>query len=192
MKFLVVDDHALIREAMRGILAELQKDSEVLEASTCAQAMDLIERHPDLGLVLLDVQLPDRDGFEALADLRERYPAISVVMLSAFNDRDNVVKALDTGALGFIPKTNSREVLLSALRLVLAGGVYIPPNALARTPTAAPIASPAASSGERIAPSAFRRRSARGVRFPPGSCAPSHRLPLCRAAERGPGRRHAV
>jgi DNA-binding NarL/FixJ family response regulator len=96
----------------------------------------LIPQHADLALILLDLQLPDRDGFAALAELRERHPAIPVVMLSAFNNRDNVVKALDGGALGFIPKTGSRELLLSALRLILAGGIYIPPDILSRAPAA--------------------------------------------------------
>ena len=138
MKFLVVDDHALIREAMRGVLKELCGDAVVLDAASAGQAADLIAQHPDLALILLDLQLPDRDGVEMLRELRERYPAISVVMLSAFSDRDNVVKALDNGALGFIPKTDSRNVLLGALRLILAGGTYIPPDVLARGPAAAP------------------------------------------------------
>jgi len=136
MKFLVVDDHMLIREALRGVIIELQSDAVVLEAGTCGQAMSLIPQHADLALILLDLQLPDRDGFAALAELRERHPAIPVVMLSAFNNRDNVVKALDGGALGFIPKAGSRELLLSALRLILAGGIYIPPDILTRAPAA--------------------------------------------------------
>ena len=104
MKFLVVDDHALIREAMRGVLKELQGDALILEAASSDQAMDTMQQHPDLALVLLDLKLPDRDGIEVLGELRERYPATSIVMLSAFNDRDNVVRALDNGALGFIPE----------------------------------------------------------------------------------------
>jgi DNA-binding NarL/FixJ family response regulator len=132
MKVLVVDDHVLIREAMRGVITDLQRDAVVLEAGTYSQAMSLIQQHADLALVLLDLKLPDRDGFAALAELRERHPAISVVMLSAFNDHDNVVRALDGGALGFIPKTGSRELLLSALQLILAGGIYIPPDILTR------------------------------------------------------------
>ena len=134
MKFLVVDDHALIREALRGVLVELQRDAVVLEAGTCGEAMALIHQHADLSLLLLDLKLPDRDGFDAMAELRDHHPALSVVMLSAFNDRDNVIKALDGGALGFIPKTGSRDVLVSALRLILAGGVYIPPDILNRAP----------------------------------------------------------
>lgn len=130
MKVLLIDDHALIREAMRGVIAELQPDAAVLEAATCADGMSLMQQHPDLTLVMLDLGLPDRDGFEVLEELRENYPAVSVVMLSAMNDRDNVVRALDKGALGFIPKSGSREVLVNALRLILAGGIYIPPEIL--------------------------------------------------------------
>jgi DNA-binding NarL/FixJ family response regulator len=138
MKFLVVDDHALIREAMRGVLKELCAEASVIEAASAGQAAGLIAQHPDLSLILLDLQLPDRDGVEVLRELRARYPAIAVVMLSAYSDRDNVMTALDNGALGFIPKTDSREVLLGALRLILAGGTYIPPGILGRGPATTP------------------------------------------------------
>jgi DNA-binding NarL/FixJ family response regulator len=137
MKFLVVDDHSLIREAMRGVLKELCAEAVVLEAASAGQAAEAIGRNPDLALILLDLQLPDRDGAELLRELRESHPAVSIVMLSAFSDRDTVVRALDNGALGFIPKTESREVLLGALRLILAGGTYIPPGVLGRGPGAA-------------------------------------------------------
>jgi DNA-binding NarL/FixJ family response regulator len=132
MKILLVDDHVLIRDALRGVLKELTDDPTVLEASDCRQAMRLIQDHPDLHLILLDLNLPDRDGFAFLTDLRRRNAKISLVVLSAFHDRDNVLKALDLGALGFIPKSAPRDVMLSALRLVFSGGIYIPPEALAR------------------------------------------------------------
>ena len=95
--------------------------------------MRLIEANPDLHLILLDLSLPDRDGFAVLADLRKRFATISLVVLSALDDRDNVLRALDLGALGFIPKSAPREVMVNALRLVFSGGVYIPPEALVRT-----------------------------------------------------------
>ena len=136
MKVLVIDDHVLIREALRGVLKEVKDDVTIVEASDCRQAMRLIDEHPDLGLILLDLNLPDRNGLAVLADLRERHPGISTVVLSAFNDRDNVAKALDAGALGFIPKSASREVMLGALRLILAGGIYIPPDILGPRETA--------------------------------------------------------
>ena len=130
MKFLLIDDHALIREALSSVLQELRSDATVLAAASCRQGTDLMREHGDVSLVLLDLRMPDRDGFDMLAELREVYPAVGVVMLSAFNDRDNVVRALEQGALGFISKTFSRDVLLGALRLILAGGVYIPPEIL--------------------------------------------------------------
>jgi DNA-binding NarL/FixJ family response regulator len=131
MKILVVDDHVLIREALRGVLRELDTDAAVLEAADYRHGLALIEQDGGVALVLLDLNLPDRDGFAALADLRERHPAVAVVVLSGFHSRDNVLRALDLGAMGFIPKSAPREVMLAALRLVLSGGVYVPPEALA-------------------------------------------------------------
>jgi len=148
MKILLVDDHALIRDALRGVLKELAADATVLEASDCRQAMRLIAEHPDLHLILLDLNLPDRDGFAVLADLRNHYAKISIVVLSALHDRDNVLRALDLGALGFIPKSSPREVMANALRLVFSGGVYIPPEALARTDATPAQAAP----GRRVSP----------------------------------------
>jgi DNA-binding NarL/FixJ family response regulator len=130
MKILVVDDHILIREALRGVLKELRSDAVVLEASDGGQGMQLMVEHADINLILLDLNLPDRDGFSMLAELRERYLATSVVVLSGQQDRGSVVKALDLGALGFIPKSAHREVMLAALELVFAGGIYIPPEIL--------------------------------------------------------------
>lgn len=130
MKILLVDDHVLIRDAMRGVLRELDGSIPILEAQSARQADELIYRNPDISLVLLDLGLPDRNGFEMLTSLRQSHPAIAVVVLSALNDRDNVRKSLDAGAQGFIPKTAAREILLGALRLILAGGVYIPPEIL--------------------------------------------------------------
>jgi DNA-binding NarL/FixJ family response regulator len=138
VEILVVDDHVLIREALRGVLKEVKGDAIVLEASSCGQAMKVIAEHPNLDLILLDLNLPDRDGFSVLTELGERYPAISVVVLSAQQDRGSVVRALDLGALGFIPKSGQREVMVSALQLVFAGGIYIPPEILARDEPSAP------------------------------------------------------
>ena len=132
MKILVVDDHALIRDALRGVLKKLTRDAVVLEASNCAQTMEAVESHPDINLILLDVNLPDRDGLSMLAELRERNPAMSVVVLSADQDRASVMKALDLGAMGYIPKSARTEVMLRALQLVFAGSIYIPQEALSR------------------------------------------------------------
>jgi DNA-binding NarL/FixJ family response regulator len=137
MKILVVDDHVLIREALRGVLIELVSDATIVEAPDSRQAMRCIEENPDLELILLDLNLPDGSGFDVLAALCERYPAISVVMLSASRDRDDIARALELGALGFIPKSAEREVMLSAFKLIFSGGVYVPPEILP-APRAAP------------------------------------------------------
>src|SRR5262245_16742946 len=143
MKFLVVDDHELIREAMRGSLKQLDAEATILEAADSRQAMPLIEENADLDLILLDLNLPDRDGFSVLVELRRNYPSISVVVMSAQQDHDSVVKALKLGALGFIPKSVTSKVILNALRLVMSGGTYIPPQALpSEQPSTMPIPAP--------------------------------------------------
>jgi DNA-binding NarL/FixJ family response regulator len=132
VKTLVIDDHTLIREALRGLFGQLNPDTVLLEASDCAEAMCLVEQHPDLDLILLDLTLPDRDGFSMLAELREYHPTTAVVVLSGSNERHDVNRALELGAVGYIPKTTSHDVMLSALKLIFAGGIYIPPEILDR------------------------------------------------------------
>src|SRR5450432_2409387 len=148
MKFLLIDDHTLIREALRGVLKELDEGATILEASRWSDAARLLAEHSDIALVLLDLGLPDRDGFAALEEARARHPKIPIVILSGTCDRDYVVKALDLGAVGFIPKSGEREVMLGALRLVFSGGVYIPPEILSR-PEAPHGPGPQTNSGRR-------------------------------------------
>jgi len=126
MKILVVDNHFLIREALRSVLKELSNNATIVEAGDGRQAMRLVSEQPDIGFVLLELNLPDRDGLSVLSELRERYPAMSVVVFSTRKDRDSVARALDLGALGFIPKSEQREVIRSAFNLIFSGGVYIP------------------------------------------------------------------
>ena len=136
MKILIVDDHALIREALRGVLRQLRGETTILlEAEDAHQAMHQLEQNLDVELVVLDLALPDQDGFEMMARLADRHPTVSVVVLSGHQDRDRVVRALEAGALGFIPKTSSRAVMVSAFNLMFAGGIYVPPAILDRGKT---------------------------------------------------------
>lgn len=137
MKVLIVDDHALIREALHSVLKQLNREAVVLDASNSHQAMCIVEEHPDISLILLDINLPDRDGFSVLRELRERYATIAIVILSSSDDQDTVKRAFKLGALGFIPKTTEREVILSAIKLVFSGGVYIPSQMLEETRSSA-------------------------------------------------------
>jgi DNA-binding NarL/FixJ family response regulator len=148
MQILVVDDHVLIRDALRGVLNELRPDAVVHQAGDCRQATRLLADHPGLELILLDLGLPDADGFEMLKDLRDHYPSLAVVVLSALQDRNSVTRALDLGAVGFIPKSAQRAVMLSALELVFAGGIYVPPEILRREEASAAQISPAIRNGQ--------------------------------------------
>lgn len=132
MKILVVDDHPLIREALRHVLVQLDGELELLDAPTCETAQEVAAAHPDIDLVLLDLGLPGVSGTCALEAFRGAHPHLPIVVLSATDDHDVVLDALDRGAMGFIPKTSSNEVMLSALRLVVSGGIYVPPQALSQ------------------------------------------------------------
>jgi DNA-binding NarL/FixJ family response regulator len=133
MKVLIVDDHALIREALHAVLKQLKREAVIFEASNSRQAMHIVEEHPDISLILLDINLPDRDGFSVLRELRDRYPTIAIIILSSSDDQDTVKRAFKLGALGFIPKTTEREVMLNAIKLVFSGGIYIPSEILEET-----------------------------------------------------------
>ena len=137
MRILVVDDHPLICEALRQVLKALDQNIELLEAASGSEALAQADRNDRIDLVLLDLALPDADGFEVLGELRERHPSFPVVVLSASEQADVVMRALDAGAMGFIPKTSSNELLLGALRLVLSGGVYLPAEVLRHAPAPA-------------------------------------------------------
>lgn len=113
---------------MHHVLGGLDQAMVVLEAADCECALRLAGEHADLDLILLDLGLPGKGGMDVLVMLREQHPAVPVVVLSATNDRDTVVEALDRGAMGFIPKSSPNEVMLGALRLVFSGGVYLPPE----------------------------------------------------------------
>jgi DNA-binding NarL/FixJ family response regulator len=153
MKILIVDDHALIRDALQGVLKKLKRGAVVLEASDSRQAMEAVAEHADIKLIMLDLNLPDRHGFSLLAELRQRYPAIAIVVMSAIQDRSNVMKALDLGVAGYIPKSARREVMLSALQLIFSGGVYIPAEILAREETVHSIPIPQREARPIVSPS---------------------------------------
>jgi DNA-binding NarL/FixJ family response regulator len=138
MKILIVDDHALIRDGLQGVLKKLKRGATVLEAADCRQAMAIVESNPDIDLTLLDLSLPDRDGFSVLTELRERFPAMAVAVLSGTQDSATVTKALELGAAGFIPKGTRREVMMGAFQLIFDGSVYVPPQILSQADTSQP------------------------------------------------------
>ncbi len=133
MKILIVDDHSLVREGLQAILSRSDLSAQFLEAWDATSVWDHITKNADLDFVLLDIQLPDCSGLELLTRIVGHRPELPVVMLSADHDSQTVTHALNLGASGFLPKTSVSEVLVSAIRLVLAGGIYVPPEALLKS-----------------------------------------------------------
>jgi DNA-binding NarL/FixJ family response regulator len=128
LKVLVVDDHALVREGLRQVLKGLDEQIEVLDAPNCARAFELAGQHPDLDLVLLDYHLPDMNGLDALDVFGHQHPELPIVMLSGSVNPKIMRQVLQKGAAGFLTKSGMSDELISAVRLVLAGGVYVPPE----------------------------------------------------------------
>ena len=126
MKILVVDDHPLIQVALQRVLTELDAALEHFHAHDAAAARAALTVAPDIDLIVLDLTLPGRDGFDFLRELRRDWPGIPILILSATHDRATIERALDMGAMGFIPKTANARLLIDALRLVLSGGIYVP------------------------------------------------------------------
>jgi len=134
MKILVCDDHALFREGLELVLGQLEPGAELSSVGDAESALARVAADDGLDLVLLDLQLPGMDGFAALSALRREHPSVPVVVLSASESPADVRSALERGASGFIPKSTRGNVLLSALRLVLSGGVYVPPLVMDAAP----------------------------------------------------------
>lgn len=130
MKVLLIDDHPLILSALETVIVGLVDHTEVVGADSAAQARHQLQTDKDFDLVLLDLQLGDANGFDLLTEFRANYPALPVVVISASDRSSDVIRAIDQGAMGFVPKRSGTEVLMQALRLVMSGGIYVPPMSL--------------------------------------------------------------
>ncbi|WP_310385784.1 response regulator transcription factor [Roseateles sp.] len=127
MKVLLIDDHPLILSALKTVIEGLDDSVEVIGVDSAAAARLELGKHADFDLVLLDLQLGDASGFDVLDEFRGAYPALPVVVISASDRASDVIRAIDQGAMGFVPKRAGTELLSQALKLVMAGGIYVPP-----------------------------------------------------------------
>ena len=134
MNILVIDDHPLILSALKSVVTGLAEGVNVTAVATARAAREAMATPGDFDIVLLDLHLGEDDGFALLTELRGAYPAVPVVVVSASDRRDDVVHAIDLGALGFVPKWMSNDALLQALRVVISGGIYLP-AAIMRAPS---------------------------------------------------------
>ena len=132
MKILLADDHDLFRAGLGLVLHELGADTSLVQAASLTDAIHCAEAEPDLDLALLDLNMPAMNGAAGLQKFRAQFPDVPVVVVSGSDELADVQQVLGAGASGFIHKSTPPPVMLSALRLVLAGGVYVPLQAMHR------------------------------------------------------------
>lgn len=130
MKVLLIDDHPLILAALHSVIQSLGEHVSVISASSGRAARDTLHADGSFDLVLLDLHLGDADGFDLLAEFRSTYPALPVVVISASDRPSDVIRAVDMGAMDFVPKRASNDTLVQALQQVISGGVYVPPMSM--------------------------------------------------------------
>ncbi len=128
---LIADDHPLFREALRGVALRLLPQAGIREAEDAAGLYAMVDANPDADLLLMDLNMPGAHGFSALVHLRAVHPQLPIVMVSAREEPEVVRRALDHGAVGFIPKSADAATLSRALRQVLDGERWLPEAALA-------------------------------------------------------------
>ena len=152
---LIADDHPLFREALRGVVGRTVPDAVLHEADTAEALYALVERHPDADLLLLDLNMPGARGFSALVHLRAQHPQLPIVIVSAREEPTVMRRALDHGALGFIPKSIHADTLGRALLQVLDGDRWVPDN-VAAAAAADPDERDAAARVRELTPQQFR------------------------------------
>jgi DNA-binding NarL/FixJ family response regulator len=142
MKILVVDDHSLITDALSVLFLDLDPEAEVLTTRTAEGGLELLDKNPDLDLVVLDLGMPGVSGTSLLEAMVAHSPEMKILVLSGQQDPRNVMRVLQLGAAGFVPKSMASDTLLAAVKFVLSGGVYIPADLLEEVNRVAMIGTP--------------------------------------------------
>jgi DNA-binding NarL/FixJ family response regulator len=130
VKVLLADDHPLFREGVKPVLHKLDPDLEIIEAVDYPSAFAAMHQAGEVDLALIDLYMPGMSGVDGVIRFRAAFPEIPLVVLSASEQAEDIHRLLTAGALGYVTKSSPSEVILNALRLVLAGGVYIPSSLL--------------------------------------------------------------
>lgn len=130
MKYLIVDDHALVAGALTLLLEDRDPEADVHTAATVDAALELVDREGDADLLILDLSLPGVTGTELMEEIVRRQPMLKILVVSGLADQESIMRVLQLGAAGFVPKSLDTELLSSAIDFVLKGGVYIPSKLL--------------------------------------------------------------
>jgi DNA-binding NarL/FixJ family response regulator len=124
----IADDHPIMRAALRTVLQALGPETRFVEAFDVASTLSLVAGHDEIDVLLMDLNMPGAHGLDAVRTVRERAPLLSLAIISAEQEPGTARALLALGVVGFIPKSDPAEVIVGAVRLVLAGGVYMPPH----------------------------------------------------------------
>jgi DNA-binding NarL/FixJ family response regulator len=125
-KIIIADDHPLFRQALFDMLQTQFSSTTWLATESIQQLMLLLQQHDDIDMLLLDLDMPDAHGFNALVQIRQQFPQIPVVIVSAFEGGDTIAKALSLGAAGFIPKSTPVPQIVAAINQIFSGQQWTP------------------------------------------------------------------
>ena len=126
MKAVLADDHVLFRDGFALLLQQFESGTQCLTCGTLDEAMHLLETDDDADLMFLDLNMPGMQGAASIQGIHQHHPGLPIVILSGEESRTQMTALLSAGAAGYIPKSSSAAVMISAIRLVLAGGIYVP------------------------------------------------------------------
>lgn len=132
MRIFLIEDHALFREGVCLILKQLSEDVEIVSAETATEAISIASKPSlqEFDLILMDFHLPDTTEYDLLKELKRLLPITPLAVFSAEEDSVCISEALNLGATGFITKSSNSQVMISAIKLILSGGIYVPPAIL--------------------------------------------------------------
>lgn len=133
-RIIIADDHPLVRGALHQAVRGAVSGSDIIECADLDDLRKSLAANPNVDLVMLDLAMPGVRGFSGLLYLRAEFPGVPVVVVSANTDRDIMRRCIDFGASGFIPKTTDMDTMRHAIRTVLAGDTWTPPDVDLRTP----------------------------------------------------------
>ena len=151
LTILIADDHWVVRESLKQVAHSIDASVDIKEASTFEEALAILDQHPYIGLILVDLVMPGVKDFQGLELLRRRFPALPVAVISIHEDPDYVRQAIQNGVIGYIPKSANADEIRRALTRIFEGEVYFPRDLLTRSwPVAAEESAELPEQGPRL------------------------------------------
>lgn len=130
MKFLIADDHEMFLQGLEFVLHKEYPKAEIILASNYNEIFDKLQKHSDFDLILTDLAMPGANPLEAIEKIHDTCPDIPIIVISAVFEKEVLQKTFDIGVAGYVSKSFPNNIIISAINLVLAGGMYIPPEIL--------------------------------------------------------------